>query len=82
MIKFHKTNVLLNFNHVEFIDSMGMAIIFSAMRACRQYGAEAKLVALQQQPKMALLLAGVDEIMQLYDSQDQALSDFQPPRKS
>ncbi len=79
IIKFHKTCVLLDFSQVEFIDSMGMALIFSAIRACKSYGAEAKLVHLNPQPQLALTLAGVDEMIEFYDNPDQAIQAFQRP---
>ncbi len=65
--------LVLDFGSTRFLDSAGIAILLSWHRQARQQGGEVRLAALSREIRRTLELAGVESILSLYSSVEEAL---------
>lgn len=71
-----KKNILLNFEKVEFIDSYGIGDIVAAHRAVQEKKGKMKLLNLSHKIWMIFYYSGLTRILEIFDSEDNALSSF------
>jgi len=71
-----KNNILLNFEKVDFIDSCGVGDIVTAHTAVQEKKGKMKLVHLSHKIWMIFHYSGLTRILEIFDSEDNALSSF------
>ena len=71
-----KKNILLNFEKVEFIDSYGIGDIVAAHTAVREKKGKLKLAHLSHKIWLIFNYSGLTRILEIFDSEDKALSSF------
>jgi anti-anti-sigma factor len=71
-----KSNILLNFAKVDFIDSYGIGDIVASYLAVKEKKGRLKLACLS--PKIWLIFhySGLTRILEIFDSEDKALQSF------
>jgi anti-sigma B factor antagonist len=82
IIKETNRSVLLDMSLITFIDSMGLSVLVSVFRICRNLGLLFKLCSFQSQTKMVLSITGMDTLFSSYASVQEALSQFTPAEVS
>ncbi len=70
----HK-RVLLDFAHVTFIDSTGLGVLVKSHRAAEANDARFAVVHPTPQTRKLIRVLGLDQLLHIYDSLDQALAD-------
>lgn len=75
LIKDEKTNVLLNFQKVRYIDSSGTGELISGFELLSESGGALKLVHLTAKVEEVLALTGILPMFEIYDDEADALSD-------
>ncbi|NLC76596.1 MAG: anti-sigma F factor antagonist [Clostridia bacterium] len=68
-------NLILDMEHVSFIDSSGLGVILGRYRRVREQGGTMALVGVKPHVKRILELAGIMGIMKVYQETEQALAD-------
>jgi anti-sigma B factor antagonist len=69
------TRVMLDLSHVTFIDSSGLGVLVSSHRKAESSGARLVVVHPSARTRQLMRLLGLDQLLFLYDSREQALSD-------
>ncbi len=72
-----KTNILLNLEKTFYIDSTGVGVIASTFKLVKRQGGQFKLEKLSAQIKSLIAIAGLLKIIEMYDSEAEALKSFQ-----
>ena len=67
--------VLLDFAHVTFIDSTGLGVLVKSHRAAESAGARFAVVHPTPQTRKLIRVLGLDQLLHIYDTHEQALSD-------
>lgn len=70
------THLILDLSSVDFMDSMGLSVLISVLRACRSQERILKLCGLKKQVQMLFSVTGMDTVFQIYESTDQAKQEF------
>lgn len=68
-------HVLLDFAHVTFIDSTGLGVLVKSHRAAEASDARFAVVHPTPQTRKLIRVLGLDQLLHIYDSVDQALAD-------
>lgn len=71
-----KTDVLLNFAKVDFIDSYGIGDVVASYLAVREKKGRLKLAGLSPKIRLVFQYAGLTSIMEIFDSEIKALQSF------
>jgi anti-sigma B factor antagonist len=74
LIKDGKTNILLNFQNVKYIDSSGVGELISGSEALSELDGTLKLINLPPKVEQVLTLTGILPIFEVYDDEASALS--------
>lgn len=74
LIKEDKTNVLLNFQKVRYIDSSGTGEILSVSQSFEEIGGSLKLTNLTPKVEQVLALSSILPILDVYDDEASALN--------
>lgn len=64
-------NLVVDFQHVMFMDSQGLGALMSASKAVKRAGGEFALCSMQEQAQMLLDLAGMNSVFKVYDSPEE-----------
>jgi len=67
--------VLLDLGHVTFIDSTGLGVLVRAHRAAEVRGAGFAVVHPTAQTRKLMRVLGLDQLLHVYDTYEQALAD-------
>jgi anti-anti-sigma factor len=67
---------LLDFTDVTFIDSTGLGVLVKSHRAAEASDAGFAVVHPTPQTRKLIRVLGLDQLLHVYDSQDEALSDL------
>ena len=67
--------VLLDFARVTFIDSTGLGVLVKSHRAAESAGARFAVVHPTPQTRKLIRVLGLDQLLHIYDSHEQALAD-------
>ncbi len=70
--------VVLDLGAVEFIDSVGLALIVALNRRVRRRGADLRLVAPGREVQTALELSRMHRLVEIYEDVDTAVTSFGP----
>ena len=68
--------VVLDFTWTEYIDSSGVGVLVASLISARHRGAEIKLAGLRRKARKVLMTARVDQLFEVYDSADAAITSF------
>lgn len=74
LIKEDKTEILLNFERVKYIDSSGAGEILSGSGSLNEIGGKLKLAALTPKVREVLKLSSILPILDVYDDETSALN--------
>ena len=74
LLKEDKTNVLLNFQKVRYIDSSGTGEILSVSQSFNELGGSLKLSNLAPKVEQVLALSSILPILDIYDDEASALN--------
>ena len=72
-----QSHVVLNLDGVERLDSEGLAGIIGLYISARNRGGDLKLAHLSQRSKDVVRLSRLDQIIEIYDSEADAVASFQ-----
>ena len=70
-----RSKVLLDFGQVDFIDSTGLGVLVKSHRAAEASGAVFAVVHPTKQTRRLIRVLGLDQLILVYDSREQALAD-------
>lgn len=73
LLKDEKTNVLLNFQKVRYLDSSGTGEILSVLQTFEEIGGSLKLTNLTPKVEQVLALSSILPILDVYDDEASAL---------
>jgi anti-sigma B factor antagonist len=74
LIKEEKTDILLNFQNVRYIDSSGTGEILSGFSSLNEIGGNLKLANLTPKVREVLSLSSILPILEVYDDEASALN--------
>lgn len=69
-------DILLNFEHVDFIDSYGIGDLLAGYIAIREKGGKLKIAGLSDKLWLILNYTGLTKILEIFDSEEKALKSF------
>lgn len=72
----NNTNLVIDLHNVDYISSAGLREIVSAFKRARQQGGDVRLCSANLRVREVFELAGLNSIMELFESQDEALSSY------
>jgi anti-sigma B factor antagonist len=73
--------LLLNLNHVDYIDSTGLGAMVMCSTHSKRAGGVAKLVHLNRRNMELLVLTRIDTIFEVFDDETDAVNSFFPDRE-
>jgi anti-sigma B factor antagonist len=68
------TDIVLDFDRVDFIDSFGLGVMVGALKRVNSHGGRLRIVVGEPRVRGVLELTGIDRVLDLYDSLDAALA--------
>jgi len=71
-----KRKILLNFEHIDFIDSCGIGDILAAYVSCQQKAGKLKIFHLPPKIWLVFNYSGLTRIIATFDTEEQALRSF------
>lgn len=71
------TNVVVNLENVNFMDSSGLAVLVQGMHRCREYGGDLLLCSPQKPVRMVFELTRLDKALQIFEDEHEAIARFQ-----
>ncbi len=71
-----KKKILLDFEHVDFIDSCGIGDVLAAYVSCQQRSAKLKIFHLPPKIWLVFNYSGLTRIIETFDTEEQALRSF------
>jgi anti-anti-sigma factor len=71
-----KTDILLNFDRVDFIDSYGIGDVVASYLAIKEKKGRLKLAGLSPKIWLIFQYSGLTRILEIFDSEDKALQSF------
>ncbi len=74
LVNAQRPNLVVNMSQVEFVDSLGLAVLVSALKLCRRYKGVMKLVGIQSAPRMLFEVTHLNKAFQIYDDEDSAFA--------
>ncbi len=81
LVKEGKCNVILNFEHVDHIDSDGLNQMVSLDRDARNVGGQVKIVELNEKHLDASVIAKLDTTFEKFGDEQDAVNSFFPNRQ-
>lgn len=76
------TDIVLDFDRVDFIDSFGLGVMVGALKRVNSHGGRLRVVVGEQRVRGVLELTGIDRVLDLYDDVDHAVADEAPPAQA
>lgn len=72
IIESNKTHIALELSDVKFMDSMGLSVLISSLRACRTLEKRLGLIGMSKQVQLLFSITGMESVFEIYSS----LEDF------
>ena len=76
VISAKKSNVLVNFKGVSYIDSSGLATLVELLKNIRAYGGKLKLSDLSAKIKSLFEMTRLEKLFDIFNSEEEAVSTF------
>lgn len=70
-------NFVFDMKHCEFIDSTGLGMIVTCLKAATQQGGDIRLVSLQEKPKMVFEITRAYKIFQFFTDLETAIASYE-----
>lgn len=70
------TKMLMNLEKLEFVSSIGLRIILMQAKELKKNGGELRICGLHTTVKEVFTISGFSQILNIFDSQDDALKEF------
>jgi anti-sigma B factor antagonist len=77
MIIGEEKKILINLRKVEQMDSTGMGALLFAIRQAERNGKDIRFCELNKKSKFLIHIAHLDEVIDIYDKEAEALKDFE-----
>jgi len=74
-------NVILNFKHVEFIDSTGLGMLVAVQSQMEKVGGAIRLLELSKRGSELMVLTKLSTVFQFFDDEQAAINSFFPGRE-
>jgi anti-sigma B factor antagonist len=69
-------NFIIDFEELVHINSLAMGILRGKLRTVKEIGGEIKLINLNDHIKTIFEMVGLDEVFEIYESEEEALANF------
>lgn len=70
------TKFIIDFEDVTHINSLAMGILRGKLKVVKDMGGDIKLIKLNEHIKSIFEMIGLDEIFEIYETEDEAVSSF------
>ena len=77
IIETKKTHIALNLSEVKFMDSMGLSVLISSLRACRTHEKRLSLIGISKQVEMLFSITGMESVFEIYPSLEDVKTSLQ-----
>jgi anti-sigma B factor antagonist len=69
-------NFIIDFEQLEHINSLAMGILRGKLKAVKEVGGNIKLIKLNDHIKSIFEMIGLDEIFEIYETEEEAIESF------
>lgn len=70
------TKFIIDFEEVTHINSLAMGILRGKLKVVKEMGGDIKLIKLNEHIKTIFEMIGLDEIFEIYETEDEAVANF------
>jgi len=74
-------NVILNFKHVDYIDSTGLGVLVAIHSQMEKAGGTVRLLGLSKRGAELMILTKLTTVFQIFDEEQAAINSFFPDRE-
>ena len=76
LVEGDSTKFIIDFEEVTHINSLAMGILRGKLKVVKEMGGDIKLIKLNEQIKTIFEMIGLDEIFEIYETEDEAVANF------
>ena len=76
LVEGDSTKFIIDFEEVTHINSLAMGILSGKLKVVKEMGGDIKLIKLNEHIKAIFEMIGLDEIFEIYETEDEAVANF------
>lgn len=76
LIETDAVNFIIDFEELVHINSLAMGILRGKLRTVKEIGGDIKLIKLNDHIKTIFEMVGLDEVFEIYETEEEALANF------
>lgn len=76
LVEGESTKFIIDFEEVTHINSLAMGILRGKLKVVKEMGGDIKLIKLNEHIKTIFEMIGLDEIFEIYETEDEAVANF------
>lgn len=76
LVEGDSTKFIIDFEEVTHINSLAMGILRGKLKVVKEIGGDIKLIKLNEHIKTIFEMIGLDEIFEIYETEDEAVANF------
>lgn len=76
LVEMDTTKFIIDFEELVHINSLAMGILRGKLRVVKEIGGDIKLIKLNENIKTIFEMIGLDEIFEIYETEDEAVESF------
>lgn len=76
LVEGDSTKFIIDFEEVTHINSLAMGILRGKLKIVKEMGGDIKLIKLNEHIKTIFEMIGLDEIFEIYETEDEAVANF------
>lgn len=76
LVEGDSTKFIIDFEEVTHINSLAMGILRGKLKVVKEMGGDIKLIKLNEHIKTIFEMIGLDEIFEIYETEDEAVESF------
>lgn len=76
LVERDSTKFIIDFEEVTHINSLAMGILRGKLKVVKEMGGDIKLIKLNEHIKTIFEMIGLDEIFEIYETEDEAVANF------
>lgn len=76
LVEADSTKFIIDFEEVTHINSLAMGILRGKLKVVKEMGGDIKLIKLNEHIKTIFEMIGLDEIFEIYETEDEAVASF------